>query len=246
MLDRCLKILEDKSAKPVMCVVKGSRLWGWAEPDADWDIIGVHIDGMEKVVMGKVGIKEYGKDFIEYRDGELDFVSYEIGKFCGMISQYNGNIIEDIFAPVIFCNGVGEKMREIGKEFATKKLYNYYRGFAKSQAKKSKERLIRKGVIYTYREYLAGIHFLKTGHIEFDVKRLFEIEPFDSELLGWALNGFLDGVVFTSMYIDKFFNDVVRLEALLDEAYSNSTLPEENEGSKERLNSFLWGVRNNV
>jgi predicted nucleotidyltransferase len=128
----------------------GSRLYGNARPDSDWDYRGVFILDTEH----KLGINEtleqiQEEDFFKALDEEYnlglkdysDCVLYELNRFCSLALDNNPNIMDTLCAPeeaLIFCSEKGKILREHKSSFISTKMKYTFSGYAISQLKRIK------------------------------------------------------------------------------------------------------------
>ena len=121
--------------------------------------------------------------------------------------------------------------------------YHHYRGFYATQRKLiAKEEPKRaKPVLYAYRVLMTGIHLLRTGEVEANLRRL-------NEHFGF---GFLDELISRKVRgentsvgdLDWSFHEarLDELEARLDEAFQESKLPEDRD--RKPVNELLVWLR---
>ncbi len=66
MREEIFKTFENREEIPLFYVESGSRLWGIASPDSDWDVRGVHLQSKRQYFDFK---KQ--RDLIEIMDGDF-------------------------------------------------------------------------------------------------------------------------------------------------------------------------------
>ena len=132
------------------------------------------------------------------------------------------------FEPIVITIEHRDELRPIARRCITRHHYHHYRGFYATQQKLlAKEEPKRaKTILYAYRVLLTGIHLLGTGEVEASLPRLNE---------RFALSG-IDQLIASKTRekvalaaLDWPFHErqLAELERRLDEAFAESTLPEE-------------------
>src|SRR5437660_8533548 len=80
--------------------VSGAHLYGFASPDSDYDLRGVHLLPLREVV----GL-EHGRETIEVsavRDGrQIDLVTHDARKFFRLLLKRNGYVLEQLYSPLV-------------------------------------------------------------------------------------------------------------------------------------------------
>lgn len=89
--------------KPLFYVESGSRLWGMASPNSDYDIRGFHLESKERYFDYRTH-----RDIKEIMDGDFDFVSYTIDKMFGLIQNSNPTVLEWLRSNIIYYNVLPE------------------------------------------------------------------------------------------------------------------------------------------
>lgn len=119
-------------------VESGSRAWGFASPDSDYDVRFVYVRMREDYL----SIEE-PRDVIEYQlDEVLDINGWDLKKALKQFAKGNATLFEWSGSPVVYrTTPAWEKIREVSKRyFSEKTAVCHYYGTANS----------------TYREYLQG------------------------------------------------------------------------------------------
>jgi predicted nucleotidyltransferase len=116
--------------KVIHAVESGSRGWGFASEDADYDVRFVyHYPTLRYLTIRKP------KDCVNRMDGVMDFEGYDIHKFYDLLWKSNMNIIDWLMQDVIYVDGLTEKkaLKHIVREGFDRRTYvahNY--GLAKA------------------------------------------------------------------------------------------------------------------
>lgn len=119
----------------LMEFVRGSTLYNLNNQDSDIDTGGVYICRPEEVL----GFLHY-KDQVS--DSRHDNTWYEIGNFIQLLIKANPNILEALFVPdnkvIGEIHPLMKMLRDNKEEFVTKKCFNTFYGYAKSQIEKAR------------------------------------------------------------------------------------------------------------
>src|SRR4029453_13482898 len=84
----------------LFATISGAHLYGFPSPDSDFDLRGVHILPLQKIV-GLDFTDETGKDSRVIEGVEMDIVSHYVKKFFGLLLKKNGYVLEQLFSPLI-------------------------------------------------------------------------------------------------------------------------------------------------
>jgi predicted nucleotidyltransferase len=245
MLDRpALERIVRDGPRPVFATISGAHLYGFASPDSDVDLRGAYVIPVREA-LGLTSPPETHSVESQVEGIELDFVAHDIRKFARMMIQHNGYALEQLCSPlVVFTGPDHEELCEIGRGCVTRSVFRHYRGFAQGRRKLLAESgATVKHLLYAYRVYLSGIHTLRTGEIEANLLVLNDefrmaqiVDLIARKKEGSEKMGLADGEVEThNEHLDA-------LEARLEEAHHQSTLPEE-PTSRRELEDFVVRVR---
>jgi predicted nucleotidyltransferase len=237
-LEALRQLIEGQQYRPLFVTVSGAHLYGFPSPDSDIDLRGAHLLPLRDVV-GLVLPDETIERKLDLAGVEVELVSHDLGKYLRLLVKNNGYVLEQIFSPlVVMGQGFLDDFRPLARRCITRHHYHHYRGFIATQRKllEKQEPKVLKTLLYAYRVLLTGIHLLRTGEVEPYLPRLTQEyqRPFLIEQIarkqqekGQALN------------LDWSFHDAQlrELEALLDQAFQESTLPEERD--RRAVSEFL-------
>lgn len=242
------RVLREVSEQPypmLFVTISGAHLYGFPSPDSDYDVRGVHILPIREVV----GL-DLGRETIEaseVRDGlEIDLVTHDVKKFFGLLLKKNGYVLEQLYSPlVVKTSPEHEELKEIARRCITRHHSHHYFGFAETEWKLfDKERPRRvKPLLYVFRVLLTGIHLMRTGEVEANLRLLNEEFKLDylSDLIARKLEG-PEKSVLDEADVSFYLGEYERLRASLEEAYRASALPESPECRAE-LNDLLIRLR---
>ena len=129
MREKINVVFADKEETPLLYVESGSRLWGIASPDSDYDVRGFHIQSKHQYF----DFKRH-RDIIELMDGDLDFVSYDIDKMFNLLAKSNPTVLEWIRSHIVYFNVLPDWssfQANIINNFDFKALFHHYISLAK-------------------------------------------------------------------------------------------------------------------
>jgi len=192
-----------------------------------------------------VGRETVEKSGIE--DGiEVDLVTHDAKKFFGLVLKKNGYVLEQIFSPlVIHTTPEHEELKQIAATCITRHHAHHYLGFAATQwklfQKESPPRV--KPLLYVYRVLLTGIHLMRTGEVEANLRQLNESAklPFVDDLIERKLAG-PEKSQLPHADLGSHEGEYQRLVAEVESASEKSQLPELPSG-KDALNDRLVRLR---
>ena len=233
----------------LFATISGAHLYGFPSPDSDFDLRGVHVLPLTKVIGLEVADETVQDErFIE--ELEMDIVSHDVKKFFGLMLKKNGYVLEQLHSPLIVqTTPEHDELKAIARGCVTKHHAHHYFGFSETQwelfLKESPRRV--KPLLYVYRVLLTGIWLMRTGEIEANLltlNREFNL-PFIDDLVARKHAGpeqaaleDTDIAVHSQQYED--------LRALLQSAHEASTLPElPSDETRRALNDLLVRVRLN-
>lgn len=229
----------------IFATISGAHLYGFPSPDSDFDLRGMHLLPLERVVGLETGPETIEKSGI--REGfEIDLVTHDAKKFFSMLLSKNGYVLEQVFSPlIVHTTPEHAALREIAAECVTRHHVHHYLGFAATQwklfAKENPPRV--KPLLYIYRVLLTGIHLMKTGVIEANLLRLNESArlPYLNDLIDRKVTG-AEKERLTDADLEFHRREYERLESELKAASENSQLPEAPPG-RDALHALLVRLR---
>ncbi|MEG4575057.1 nucleotidyltransferase domain-containing protein [Microcoleus sp. N3A4] len=229
----------------LFATVSGSHLYGFPSADSDFDLRGVHILPLPKVI-GLISGEET-IEVSEVREGmEIDLVTHDIKKFFELLLKRNGYVLEQLYSPlIVYSTKEHEELKDLASNCITKHHSHHYLGFAQTQwrlfEKESPRRV--KPLLYVYRVLLAGIHLMQTGEVEANLVKL--NEKFQLSYIPDLIDRKLAGEeksVLEDTDIEFYQQERDRLINILEEASFTSHLPS-NPNAKVALSDFLVKVR---
>ncbi len=130
MKTKILEQFENGLEIPLFYCESGSRLWGMASPDSDFDVRGCHLLSKEQYF----GFRKE-PDTLSMMDGLFDFESFSLDKLCQLLSKSNPNILEWLRSSIIYYNQMPDWdnfREEVLKNIDMAALYFHYLSLAKS------------------------------------------------------------------------------------------------------------------
>lgn len=229
----------------VFVTISGAHLYGFASPDSDFDLRGVHLLPLEQLVGLKTGQETVQKSGVH--DGlEIDLVTHDARKFFSLMLKKNGYVMEQVLSPLILhTTPEHEELKAIAADCLTRHHAHHYLGFAETQwklfAKENPPRV--KPLLYVYRVLLTGIHLMRTGTVEANLGRLNDSAklPYIPELIDRKQSGSEKERL---NQVDLAFHqrEYDRLRGELQQAFETSSLPDTPRGA-EALHALLVRLR---
>lgn len=147
IVSKLKQIEKDYNVKILLAVESGSRAWGFASPDSDYDVRFIYVRPEKDYLR-----LEKVRDVIELPiNDELDINGWNLQKALRLLYSSNPTLFEWFSSPIIYIEtDFAEQIREItGEYFSTKKgLYHYismaesnYREYLKTDTVKANKYL---------------------------------------------------------------------------------------------------------
>ncbi len=244
--DDIVRPLIEGHAPPLLFItVSGAHLYGFASPDSDYDLRGCHITPARDML--RLHPPSETREMMN-RDGpiEIDMVTHDLRKFFLLLLKNNGYVLEQVFSPLVVWAGDGfDELRSLARGCITKYHHYHYDRFALSQWQivTRKPNPTVKGLLYTYRVLLAGIHLLRTGEVESNLPRLNADARLDfiDDLIARKLAG-AEKQELRPGEIDRHEREFLKLRADMEAARETSHLPE-HPSSRDGLDDLLVRLR---
>jgi len=242
---RLLRQVEQHPYPLVFATISGAHLYGFPSPDSDYDLRGVHLLPLEEVVGLKTGQETVEQSGVH--DGlDIDLVTHDARKFFGLVLKKNGYVLEQVFSPlVVHTTPEHAELKEIARRCVTRHHAHHYLGFAETQWRlfQKEDPPHVKPLLYVYRVLLTGIHLMRTGEVQANLKLLneeFKL-PYLPELIERKVRGTEKGRLERA---DLGFHqrEYERLRSELEQAHQESKLPEASSGMPA-LHDMLVRIR---
>ena len=163
---------------PLFATVSGAHLYGFPSPDSDVDLRGAFVLPVPDLL--RLSEPRETITITQVCAGlEIDWVAHDLRKFARLMTQRNGYVLEQLYSPLVVYGGPWlDELRMIGRGCITRHLYHHYRGFAKTSSSSwpGPSRRVKE-LLYAYRVLLTGIHVLRTGEVEANLRVLVQHYP---------------------------------------------------------------------
>lgn len=145
----CLRRLEaDHDVKVLFACESGSRGWGFASTDSDYDVRFIYVNRLSWYLT-----VESGRDVIEEPiSGDLDVNGWDLRKTLQLLRQSNPTLLEWLRSPIVYRDeaDTAARLRSLAEEgFSAVRGYHHYVSMAK---KNFREHL--RGEVVRYKKYL--------------------------------------------------------------------------------------------
>ena len=158
ILSRLKKAEEEHDVKILYCCESGSRAWGFASPDSDYDVRFIYAHRRDWYLTFDV---EQQRDVIEYPIvDEIDCSGWDIRKALYLFTRTNGALLEWLNSPITYIEegGVANQLRDLApKVFNPIALCYHYSHMARRNAREYlfKDKVKLKKYFYVLRPLLA-------------------------------------------------------------------------------------------
>jgi predicted nucleotidyltransferase len=226
----------------VFASLSGAHLYGFPSHDSDVDIRGAHVLPPAEVLRLAAPAETY--ELMDVVDGlEVDVVTYDLKKFCLLLLNKNGNVLEQLVSPlVVLTSPEHEELRGLATRCVCTHHVHHYRGMTKNRLRAFGQGYEVKPLLYAFRAALTGIHLLSTGECQPDLSKLAPIYDvgFVDELIDLKTSG--EHVTLDGAEAPKWVDEVEALLGRLEAAFEASKLPEAPTAQAE-VDDFLVRLR---
>lgn len=157
-IDELLARIENQYGVRILYACEsGSRAWGFASPDSDFDIRFIFVRKPETYLSVKDAMDSIERPL----EGLLDAGGWDVRKSLRLLSKSNGALVEWLHSPIVYhaAEGFLPRWRRAAKEvFSPKASSDHYRGLAKQMmlGKLSGETVRAKDYLYALRALLSA------------------------------------------------------------------------------------------
>lgn len=92
------RLSKEKDIRILYACESGSRAWGFASPDSDYDVRFIYVKPIEKYLSLNFGAEQINRML----DHDLDFVGWELRKLLGLLRKSNASPFEWLRSPFIY------------------------------------------------------------------------------------------------------------------------------------------------
>lgn len=156
ILDKLKEIEKSKNVEILYAVESGSRAWGFASPDSDYDIRFIYKHDLDYYL----SLWEQ-TDVIEFMtEDDLDGSGWDLRKAVKLLSKSNAPLLEWLFSPVVYYENetFATQMRDLAKQcFSPIACLHHYLGTTKNFMDVCEQEHVKlKSYFYALRTALAG------------------------------------------------------------------------------------------
>lgn len=148
VLDSLAAIEQRHDVRVLFACESGSRGWGFASPDSDYDVRFIYVNRLPWYLR-----VEAGRDVIEQPiSGELDVSGWDLRKTLQLLRDSNPTLLEWLRSPIVYRqdDGFAARLRVLAEQgFSPVRGYHHYVSMAK---KNLREHLL--GEVVRYKKYL--------------------------------------------------------------------------------------------
>jgi hypothetical protein len=124
ILDTLDNIVHEKGVSILYAVESGSRAWGFASPDSDFDIRFIYAHPEREYLR-----IDQPQDTIERMEGDLDIAGWDIFKALRLLRKSNPPLMEWLFSPVVYTElpPYIEQLREVARRnYSSSAVFYHY------------------------------------------------------------------------------------------------------------------------
>src|SRR5260370_7875366 len=101
MFDNAQGLLIQGSHPLLFATITGSRAFGYAGPDSDYDIHGAHLLSLQTVLGLGHPDETLERKMQHPGNEEMDIATHDLKKFVWLLLKGNGNVLEDLYSPLV-------------------------------------------------------------------------------------------------------------------------------------------------
>jgi predicted nucleotidyltransferase len=223
--------------------VSGAHLYGFPSVDSDIDLRGAHLMPLQEVVGLRTGTETVTAMWEQ--SVEVDLVTHDLAKFCRMLLTRNGYVLEQVASPLVVATSpVHRELVSMVPRLVTRPHSHHYLGFARNQWRLYEKSGTLKALLYTFRVLLTGLHLMRTGEVQADLRALApEYGPaYLPELIAAKKAAEKGPPPASTPGHDRLGADVAALTRRIEDERDRSPLPEE-PGAHDDLHDLVVRTR---
>ena len=223
-----LQVLDELTAHPYLfSTITGTHQYGFTSPDSDIDVRGAFVAPRSEIPNLKKATNH--ASFMGIIDGrEADGVVFEIGRYMELVLKGSGNLIEELFSPVVLLPGdYLEELRAAVRSCLSRQIIRHYLGFFDSCIKKlrsDKKPPEVKTALYAQRLALTGIEVLREGQLQAHLPTLAEEFELD-HVEGWIAMKVTEHEPIPDRLLEPMIGQLLPWRERIREAATGSVLP---------------------
>lgn len=118
-------------SKVHLVTLGGSRAFGTAFPDCDYDYYGVFTRSLRDILSILPGTS---RDSYQWQHGDCDYNFHELAKYLRLALKGNPTVLDTVYSPhVIYQDGIGQWLRDHRHGLLSKRVLRSYVGYAGNQ-----------------------------------------------------------------------------------------------------------------
>ena len=229
----------------LLCAVTGAHHYGFPSADSDIDLKGIHLAPTTELLGLDAPAQTF--DRLEmFENEECDLTLHEADKALRLLLSGNGNMLERILSPLqLYQTDALAALQPLAKAAISQRFGRHYRGFFNGMCREHQNATHPgvKTLLYSYRVALSGIHLLRSGELQADLKQLAPEYGFASVLeLVHYKREHAEKAALPAELDQAHRAGWPRLTEMLDNAIANSSLPAE-AGNRSELSAWLVARR---
>ena len=225
-----LRLEEDHDIKILYAVESGSRAWGFASTDSDWDVRFIYIHKLNWYF----SIDEKKDNLEEILPNDIDLAGWEMKKALRLFRKSNPPMLEWLRSPIVYLQqySTADKLRDLtAKFFNPKSCMHHYLHMAEGNFKTylQKDNVRVKKYFYVLRPVLACDWIMKTNTMApMEFQTLVESQVTDNNIrveIGKLLERKISGEEMNEEPRIQILNDYLEEKIEFYNAYTNTLDP---------------------
>ncbi len=237
ILDHIYSVEDSHNIKVLYAVENGSRAWGMASGNSDYDIRFIYSRPLEDYI--SVSPKQDSIEFPVEVDN-LDFVGFDILKFARLLANSNPTCLEGMVSDIYYKDsGLIDGFRRFAiSEFDDRKLYYHYASMCKSNYMK----YLHSKADVTYKKYLYALRGMVNAIY---VRDIGQVPPIDLRAAAGRIS--VDGSLQPGLYTELIGMMDKKVEGLGKDIIQNIRMVDESvEGFIKSKPTMLKGKRGDI